>query len=162
MEQKFELKGPAGIIAVVVVIGGLLVWKGPAGVIDLIRTGKVRPGISQKTLDTKGREEISAELRQDYHQQYVAPLMKTIGDNPGAHPEEAAKLAQLTTTIASLKLTRLSSRFRNTLDTGDRLELYVDVEYTMEPTTPDGVTSRTYSVNVHKRGRGRWEIRGEK
>ncbi len=31
MGQKFELKGPAGIIAAIVVIGGVLVVKGPSG-----------------------------------------------------------------------------------------------------------------------------------
>ena len=161
MEQKFELKGPAGLIAIVVVVGGLLLWKGPAGVLDLIRTGKVRTGLSQKTLDTKGREELRAELNQDYHRRFVAPLMEKLGDDPAAQPDVAAQLTGMVKTINSLKLTRLSSRYRNRLDTGDRLELHIDVDYTMQPAPPDGVTNRTYSVNVYKRGRGRWEIRGE-
>ncbi|MBL6766396.1 MAG: hypothetical protein ISQ14_15690 [Verrucomicrobiae bacterium] len=159
MEQKIELKGPAGIVAVLVIAVGLLVWKGPSGVIDMIRSGGVRPGLSEETLNTKGREEIRAELQHDYRKRYVEPLMKTIGDNPSGHPAEAAELVKIVSTIDSLKLTRLTSSFRHRLDTGDRLELHIDVQYTMEPAPPDGVGSRKYSVDVYKRGRGRWEIR---
>lgn len=143
----------------VVIAVGLLVWKGPSGVIDMIRTGGVRPGLSEKTLNTRGREEIRAELQHAYRKRYVEPLMKTIGDNPSGHPEEAAQLVKIVGTIDSLKITRLTSTFRHHLDTGDRLELHIDVDYTMDPAPPDGVGSRKYSVDVYKRGRGRWEIR---
>jgi hypothetical protein len=159
VEQEIELKGPAGIIAVVVIAVGLLVWKGPSGVIDMIRTGGVRQGLSEKILNTRGREEIRAELQHAYRKRYVEPLMKTIGDNPSGHPEEAAQLVKIVGTIDSLKITRLTSTFRHHLDTGDRLELHIDVDYTMDPAPPDGVGSRKYSVDVYKRGRGRWEIR---
>lgn len=158
MEKKFELKGPAGIIAAVIVIGGVLVWKGPSGLMDLLRDGRTMR-LSEKTLNTTGRQEIHNELTIYYRQKFQDPLMKAAGDNSGANQDAAEELLAMNKVLSTLKIETMKPRYRTRLDTGDRLELYIDVTYSMQPAPPDDKTNRTFSVDVERNGRGRWHIR---
>ena len=158
MEQKFELKGPAGLISAAVVVLGLLVWKGPEGLKDLLTQGRTMP-LSDKVLNSTGRQEIHNELMIHYRRQFQDPLTKAVGEDPGSDQAAAEKLIALTKVLHSLKIESLDPRFRNRLDTGDRLELYIDATYSMQPAPPDGRTNRTFSVDIEKNGRVSWHVR---
>lgn len=160
MEQKFELKGPAAVIVAILVLGGVLVVKGPSGLMDMLKSGKSMI-LSDKVLNTKGKQEIRSEILIGYRQQFQNPLMEQLGDDPASKPEVATKLQSVIKVLDSLKIEELSARYRTRRDTGKRLELYIDVSYSMSPAPPDGKTNRTYAVDVDNHGRGSWHIKRE-
>ena len=127
----------------------------------MLRSGGVTT-LSDKVPETKGKKEIRSEILIDYRKRFQNPLLEQLGDDPASKPEVAEKLQSVIKVIDSLKIEDLTARRRTRGDTGKRLELHIDVEYSMQPATPDDQTAKTYSVDVENNGRGRWHIRHEK
>ncbi len=163
MESKTQIKGLPAVI-ILLIVGGIAYFaSGPNGLDSLkrwISFGKTHQalGISQETLWNNGQQPMRNAIYEHYIQAYMTPMMAKVKADPSLTP----KIQALTNSLNTLKITGIDTelRYRHDADEKDK-KLNVTVTYTMTPAPPDGITQRTYRVDVSNHGRGHWLVLGE-
>lgn len=163
METKAQLRGLPAVI-ILVIVGGIAYFasgpNGLDGVMNWISFGKTHQalGISEETLWKNGEQPMRNAVYEHYMHAYMTPMMAKVKADPSLAP----KIQALANSLNTLKITGIDAelRYRHDDDENDK-KLNVTVTYSMTPAPPDGVTQRTYRVDVSNHGRGYWLVMGE-
>lgn len=165
MEHEFKIKGWMGVLVAIPILVGVYIYNGGGGIKGILRMANpYQVSVSPEILWEKGQKPAAQALEQYYHQKYMMPLLEKIQSNPVAYPEETAQIVAYQKQFATIKVLALDVQYAYD-DEGSRSETIVEyvmtVQYSMEPASPDGATSKRFLFETSNLKNGNWWVKND-
>lgn len=152
-----------GLIVAIPILIGVYLYNGGGGLQGILRMGNPHQvSLSKKILWDKGKGPALGALEQYYHRKYMMPLLEKIQSNPAAYPQEAAQIVAYQKQFATIKILALNIQHAHAdadSKTGNMVEYVMTVDYSMEPTAPDGATTKKFLFETSNLKHGNWWVK---
>lgn len=165
MEHEFKIKGWLGIVVAIPILVGIYIYNGGGGIKGIFKMADpYRVSLSDEILWEKGQKPAADALEQYYHRKYMMPLLEKIQSNPAAYPEETAQIVAYQRQFKTIKVLALDVEYAYS-DEESRsatiVEYEMTVEYSMEPASPDGLTSKRFLFETSNLKNGNWWVKSD-